>query len=346
MSEPQTLLAGPLFVGVILNWALFGSLVIQLYDYHSHFRSRDRLIVKVLVHWVSTIELVQTVFCTHTAWWLLVKNWGISDGLPWTGTYIPILNGLASASVQGFYALQVFHQTVVVLFLIICGRRIWQFEIRFLDMFGIKYIVKMSAVVIVLIALTQFAAGVWVAVEFIRASRNIADIALINAPAETWLIGSFICDLLIAVVMVFLLMTVRRGSNNKRTMLMINNLIVNTVETGAVTAVLALVELILYETSPDTYMHIAVEFVLGRLYCNVLLAALNGRARETDRVPDRKLGNVTSVNFQSGTEMSSGAIHFNRPGVRNADDSLDGSTNVATSSDDHDGTTKKSYSLW
>ena len=52
---------------------------------------------------------------------------------------------------QGFYALRVFHQTAVVLFLIICGRRIWQFEIRFLDMFGIKYMVKMSAVVIVLV---------------------------------------------------------------------------------------------------------------------------------------------------------------------------------------------------
>ncbi|KAF7361167.1 hypothetical protein MSAN_01148500 [Mycena sanguinolenta] len=330
MSEPQTLLAGPLFVGVVLNWALFGALVIQLYDYHSYFRTRDRLIVKILVHWVSTVEVVQTVFITHTAWWVLVRNWGISDGLPWTGTYIPILNGLASASVQAFYAW-----------------RIWQFEIRFLDMFGIKYAVKMSAVVIVLTALTQFAAGIWVAIEFIRASRNIADIALIRAPAETWLIGSFVCDLLIAVVMVFLLMSVRRGSNNKRTMLMINNLIVNTVETGAITAVLALTELILYETSPNTYMHIAVEFVLGRLYCNVLLAALNGRARETDRVPDRKLGNITSVNFQpGGTELTAGPINFNRAGGHSADDSLSGPTNVATASDSDGGTTKKSYSLW
>ncbi|KAF7361032.1 hypothetical protein MSAN_01133600 [Mycena sanguinolenta] len=329
MSEPQTLLAGPLFVGAVLNWALFGALVIQLYDYHSYFRSRDRFLIKILVHWVSTVALVQTVFVTHTAWWLLVRNWGISDGVPWTGTYIPILNGLASGSVQGFYAW-----------------RIWHFEIRFLNMFGIKYIVKTSAVVIILTALTQFAAGIWVAIEFIRASRNIADIALIRAPAETWLIGSFVCDLLIAVVMVFLLITVRRGSNNKHTMMVINNLIVNTVETGAITAVLALTELILYVTSPNTYMHIAVEFVLGRLYCNVLLAALNGRARETGRVPDRKLRNVTSVNLQpGGTELSAGTINFNRPGGHSADESLSGPSNVATASDSDDGTTKKSHSL-
>ncbi|KAF7361158.1 hypothetical protein MSAN_01147600 [Mycena sanguinolenta] len=318
MSEvPQTLLAGPLvnsvFVGVVLNWALLGALIIQLYDYHSHFQSRDRLPVRILVHSVSVIELVQTGFITHVAWWHLVRNWGKSNDLPWTGIYIPILNGLASASVQGFYAW-----------------RIWLFEMKSLGMFGVKSIVRVSAVVIVLTALTQFSASIWVGVQFERASRDITKIALIRAPAETWLIGSFVCDLLIAVTMVAILVSARRLSSTKRTMFIINNLIINTVETGAVTAVLALTELILYELSPNTYMHIAVEFILGRLYCNVLLAALNGRARETGET-DRDLANVTSVNFHPETEAIAEPI--NLTGINKPDDNCAPPTaSVATTS--------------
>ncbi|KAJ6452270.1 hypothetical protein C8R45DRAFT_1041082 [Mycena sanguinolenta] len=313
MSEvPQTLLAGPLFVGAVLNWALLGALMVQIYDYHSHFRSRDRRPVRILVHFVSAIELVQTGFITHLAWWHLVRNWGKSNDLPWTGIYIPVLNGLASASVQGFYAW-----------------RIWLFQTKSLGVFGVRSVVRVSAVVIVLTALTQFAASIWVAVQFQRASRDITHITLIRTPAETWLIGSFVCDLLIAVTMVFLLVSVRRESKTKRTMFVINNLIINTVETGAITAVLALAELILYELSPDTYMHITVEFVLGRLYCNVLLATLNGRNRETGET-DRNLANITSVNFQPETEVPVEPIHLT--GINKPDDIGAPTTSVATTS--------------
>ncbi|KAF8137822.1 hypothetical protein K438DRAFT_1947105 [Mycena galopus ATCC 62051] len=295
MSEPtpQILLAGPLFVGVILNWALLGALMIQIYDYHSHFRS-DRRPVRLLVHFVSTVELVQTGFITHTAWWHLVNNWGKPNGLldvPWTSTYIPVLNGIASASVQIFYAW-----------------RIWLFESKSLELFEIKSICRLSAVLIVMTALTQFSAAIWVAVEFLRAAQNIASIALINSAAETWLVGSFVCDIMITFTMVFILLSVRRQSNSKRTVSLLNNLIVSTVETGAITAVLALTQLVLYKTSPTTYMHVTIEFVLGRLYCNVLLATLNGRHRNPDQEPPQEqggaVGNRTTLIFEQGTEMN------------------------------------------
>jgi hypothetical protein len=49
-------------------------------------------------------------------------------------------------------------------------------------------------------------------------------------------------------------------------MSLLNNLIISTIETGAITAVLALIQLVLYKVYPSNYMHVTVEFVLGRLY--------------------------------------------------------------------------------
>ncbi|KAJ7320920.1 hypothetical protein DFH08DRAFT_389350 [Mycena albidolilacea] len=46
-ETPHMFLAGPLFVGVILNWALLGALTIQIYDYHTSFRN-DRRAVQIL----------------------------------------------------------------------------------------------------------------------------------------------------------------------------------------------------------------------------------------------------------------------------------------------------------
>ncbi|KAF7334404.1 hypothetical protein MVEN_02269600 [Mycena venus] len=330
MSEPppDLLLAGPLvsrmtyestvwlitfrkFVGVILNWALLGALMIQIYDYHSYFRKTDRRAIKFLVHFVSVLELVQTGFITHTAWWHLVQNWGKPNGLliaPWTSTYVPILNGLASASVQGFFAW-----------------RIWLFETKStIGRIEAKYIGRLTAGLIILTALMQFSAAVWVAVEFVRASRNIANTALIGAAAETWLVGSFVCDLLITITMVIILLSARRKTSSKSTMFLLNNLIINTIETGAITAVLALTQLVLYKLYPTDYMHVTVEFVLGRLYSNVLLATLNGRHRETGRV----ITNFHStIKFQNETEMNP------FPGERMGwKVSKDGGANVETSS--------------
>ncbi|KAJ7902570.1 Dbl homology domain-containing protein [Mycena olivaceomarginata] len=48
-------------------------------------------------------------------------------------------------------------------------------------------------------------------------------------------------------------------------MSLLNNLIISTIETGAITAVLALIQLVLYKVYPSNYMHVTVEFVLGRL---------------------------------------------------------------------------------
>ncbi|KAJ7112896.1 hypothetical protein C8R44DRAFT_881948 [Mycena epipterygia] len=272
MAEDPILLVGPLFIGTILNWALLGALVIQLYNYYSYFRITDRIFVKILVYSVATLEFCQTAFITHVVWQQVISQWGDFTVLatsPWTSSATPVLNGVVSAIVQCFFAW-----------------RIWVFEKQ---AYGL-----VIAVIVVLIALMQCAAAIAVGVEFSLLSRDLSRIGQLTHAAETWLARSFVCDTIIAVALTII------RSYSKATYSLLNNLIVNTIETGAITAVLALTQLILFEVFPATLLHVALEFIVGRLYANVLLATLNGRHRA------KKLNetvNINSIQVQRETEM-------------------------------------------
>ncbi|KAK7017590.1 hypothetical protein R3P38DRAFT_2716095 [Favolaschia claudopus] len=307
MSEPppQILLAGPLFVGVILKWALLGALVIQIYDYQAYFRRTDRTAIRILVHFVGALEIIQAVLVSHTTWWHLVENWGKPNGLltaAWSGTYIPILNGIAAGSVQGFFAW-----------------RIWLFES--------KSVGRLSSALIVLTATIQLAGAIWVAVEFTHASRNIARIDLIESAAETWLAGSFVCDVIITVSMVLILVSARRKTQSSNTLSLLNKLIISTIETGAITAFLALIQLVLYKVHPNNYLHVAIEFILGQVYSNVLVAALNGR-RHRDTGQDTAAFHTT-IKFRNETELNRIA-QVDLPGVEG--DGANGANGGPTSS--------------
>ncbi|KAJ6560999.1 hypothetical protein B0H10DRAFT_2240145 [Mycena sp. CBHHK59/15] len=109
---------------------------------------------------------------------------------------------------------------------------------------------------------------------------------------------------------------------------MLNRLIVGTIETGAITAGVALLTLILFKIFPSAYYYVATlilmlfllrEFVLGRRYSNVLFATLNGRNRSRNNLPSAisNFGTINRENF--GTEMGplTSAHTLNAPKIDN-----------------------------
>ncbi|KAJ7218648.1 hypothetical protein GGX14DRAFT_437515, partial [Mycena pura] len=58
----------------------------------------------------------------------------------------------------------------------------------------------------------------------------------------------------------------------------ITKLIYNTIETGAITSVVAIVDVTLFILYTQTNLHQTPAFMLGKLYTSVLLATLNSRA--------------------------------------------------------------------
>ncbi|KAJ7856449.1 hypothetical protein B0H14DRAFT_2752790, partial [Mycena olivaceomarginata] len=165
---------------------------------------------------------------------------------------------------------------------------------------------RVAVVLIVAVSLLQFAGTLGVTVVYALLQTNFAEITKVTVFADMWLAGGFVCDIIIAGTMATLLWRAKHRSGFKSTETVLNRLIINTVETGAITATLALIELALFKTMPQTYYHITVEYIQGRMYSNVLLATLNGRHRSRN-ASENAINNFGTFTTQvtTGTELRS-----------------------------------------
>jgi len=109
-----------------------------------------------------------------------------------------------------------------------------------------------------------------------------------------------------------LLMRARKLCTVKSTETMIDRLLVTTIETGAITFIVACVQLILYLKSPDTFVYLTTTYLLGTLYANVLLATLNGRRGSAECHNSSLAFHVPSI----GSNILRGQMnesHFDQP---------------------------------
>ncbi|KAJ6554874.1 hypothetical protein B0H19DRAFT_1154709 [Mycena capillaripes] len=269
-------LTGPILAGTQVNWALLGTLTLGVYQFHVTFPN-ERAIIKALVYGIFLLEVVQTAITSHFAYATLVMGWGdhsVFVKLPWSSLATPIFTGITSASVQLFFA--------------------W----RIYTLGGQSIIYRMVTVVIVLLALMQSLAAIISDARF-AVTTNISEITKLMVGVKVWLFGSAVCDVVITTAMVVILSQYRAKTPWKRTDSLITKLIYNTVETGAVTSVMAIADVTLFITLPTTNLHQTPAFMLGKLYSNVLLVTLN--ARTTGRTPQATA--VTNTGNAEATEL-------------------------------------------
>ncbi|KJA21627.1 hypothetical protein HYPSUDRAFT_685147 [Hypholoma sublateritium FD-334 SS-4] len=283
MTSPYVLFTGPIFIGSFLNWGFFGILILQVYHYFESF-PEDRLGVKVFVYTLLALDTIQSVFATAFAWNILVDGWGnpvVFAQFTWAGVTIPLMTGLVSAIVQIFFAW-----------------RIWILKPN-------SMLAHCMSFLIVVVALLQCSSAFAGAVKFALASNDIKQFLTLTPVVKIWLAGSFVCDILIAGSMIWILTEARSSSEFQPTDSLITKLIINTVETGAVTAATALVQLILFLTMGNSNFVFEVPaLLLGKLYSNVVLATLNGRLRNREIVQNsqlRSVGPMTTVDRSDQT---------------------------------------------
>jgi hypothetical protein len=94
-----------------------------------------------------------------------------------------------------------------------------------------------------------------------------------------WLAGDAVCDILIAISTVTILVKATRQSHFRKTDTTLKRLIRLSVETGLITATGATVELILWQVEKFLNYHYIFFLILGKLYSNAMMAALNSRAQ-------------------------------------------------------------------
>ncbi|KAB5589857.1 Transmembrane protein [Ceratobasidium theobromae] len=124
-----------------------------------------------------------------------------------------------------------------------------------------------------------------------------------------WLGSAAVCDVLIVYMLSTALMTQRTGFG--RTDALVNKLLRYAVNTGLLTSIFAILDLVTFCTMPN-FVHLAFNFVLGKLYTNTLLATLN--AREIAQKPN--IIHIEDGSYRLGEFQSSrttGTIKFNHP---------------------------------
>jgi len=247
------LLTAPVYLGNSLNWALFGMLTVQVYRFYNLF-PKERFLLKLFVATIYIVESAHALLLIAFGWDYLVSGWGQSsavENIPPPGLAQPIITGIISGIVQTFYAWRIWT----------LGNSIWA---------------HIASVVIVLVALLSSVTSITAGIMFCFVQDIAGEVRL--APAvNVYLSAGVAADILIAFFMSLILIRARKITPFKKTEALITKLLIASIETGAVTAVTALVDLALFIRLPEFNFHLCPSLMLSQLYSNAALASLNQR---------------------------------------------------------------------
>ncbi|KAF9003562.1 hypothetical protein BDQ17DRAFT_1355537 [Cyathus striatus] len=267
-------LTGPLLIGHLFNWGLYGCLVVQCYIYYLAF-PKDTLLPKSLVGFALTLETLQTVLSTRDAFRNFGSGWGDFkdlDTVGWLWFSVPVIGSLISFTAQNFFAWRIW----------ILSRQLY------------------FPILIALISTTQCIFGLWVGISahivgFFSQFQNHS-----FNQTSVWLGGTALCDIIITFCMIYYLSRERNGFRS--TNVLIARVIRVTVETGLICAAFAILDLSFFLKWRDNNYHLAPSIALSKLYSNSLLVVLNSRVRIVGgRVMTEPLDVTASVSFSTGT---------------------------------------------
>ncbi|KAF7364359.1 putative Transmembrane protein [Mycena sanguinolenta] len=222
-------LTGPLILGYMWSYCLYGVLLVQTYMYTELFPNDSRGL-KMLVGVMFFFETLFTVLMTIAAWSMFGDGWGDPNVIlqfNWTWGILPLLSGIHSGMTQGFYIWRIWVLT----------KQLW------------------LPVPICLGVFTQLFGLYWFAIKFNIAHWRIASLPPLSGEVTVWLVGSASCDVLITLALTGILWRRKKQSEFADTTGILNRLIRLSVETGALTSVTAILEIILWLNWQKFYYH-------------------------------------------------------------------------------------------
>ncbi|KAJ7147936.1 hypothetical protein C8R43DRAFT_1195282 [Mycena crocata] len=130
---------------------------------------------------------------------------------------------------------------------------------------------------IVMVALMQSFAAIISDSRF-AVTTDVNEIPKLILGVRVWLIGSAVCDVIITVTMLVILTGMKKSVPWTKTSTLIEKLQYNIIQTGAITSIVAILDVTLFLVFPANNFHQTPAFMLGKLYSNVLVVTLNARA--------------------------------------------------------------------
>ncbi|KAK0451668.1 hypothetical protein EV421DRAFT_1898603 [Armillaria borealis] len=256
---PIAELTGPYIAGALLNWGLFGTLSVQLYLYYLAFPN-DRRFIKYLVYGIYVVEFGQTMLVAHDTFAIFGYGFGDLDVMDKINFYWlvgPIMGGVASCVGQVFYAYRI-------------------------------YILSKSRIIsifIICVALASSVIAMMIGIEYFK----VGNITKLNSGNRRTYIAvgiscgvGALCDILIAICMTYYASSFSRSlmlstTNFRRTRVLVTKIIRLTIETGSVTAVVALFNFFFFVLFPHRTFFVTLGLLTPKLYANTIYMVLNSR---------------------------------------------------------------------
>ncbi|KAH7912480.1 hypothetical protein BJ138DRAFT_1134694 [Hygrophoropsis aurantiaca] len=239
-----------MFIGAVFMMAIYGILVLQVVSYMSVYRHNDRPWIVSYVLTLFAIVTIKVVFNIQYLYDALIIHFSDSSYLL-GANWAPLLTGVISGVVQLFYA--------------------WRVHVIVQK--------KWLTVIIVLLSLIGGLSGIATAVCAIYIPI-FTHFQRFKAAVTLWLGFSALSDVIIAALLVWHLQ--RRKTGFKATDTIVNQIIRLTIQTGAATSVIALLDLIIFLADVGAPikvlpLHLLFNSLLATLYANSLMASLNAR---------------------------------------------------------------------
>ncbi|EAU87439.2 hypothetical protein CC1G_02198 [Coprinopsis cinerea okayama7 len=258
-------------IGALVNAMMYGLTTLQTYIFYLYY-PKDSRGNKLLVAVVWVIDSVHTALVSWCIYYYLVTNYDNPEGLKtghWTLFTSVLCNVIVACIVQSYFTYRIFQ-------LASQRARWWLGGIIGLTVFA------------------HFAFGVETVVFcFIKKDfARLHEFALIAA--TPFAITAVLSDILIAGSLCVLLHGSRTGFRN--TNRLVTMLIIYAINRCILTSVVAVVEVIIFSLRPNAYWYLAIDFVIGKLYANSLLATLNSRMA---------LAKATEINTTSNARFTS-----------------------------------------
>lgn len=260
---------GAIFVGILVATALEGVLTLQCYIYYSNFKE-DRAFLKGLVGVVWFLDTLHLAIVAAMQYAYVITNFDDFTFLAaatWQFDVSVILTSTVAFLIQSYFMW-----------------RTWVLTKNY-----------PLALTIFILALLSLGFGIACGAEtFIL--KDFKRFVVFSWGVSTWLGASAACDLVVAGSLCWTLWHSKTGFKPTDTLL--DRLIVWTLNTGMLTSVVAVIDLICFATM-NNLVHFAFNVTLAKLYANMFVATLNQRLRARSR-------SNTGMEFDSETEGGNG----------------------------------------
>ncbi|PPQ71716.1 hypothetical protein CVT25_004851, partial [Psilocybe cyanescens] len=264
-------------LATLLNSGAYGVLTVQAFLYHLAFSAKDSIRLRATVYGIYTLETIQTMMVGRTVFDIYVLgflNPQSTDEVRDLWFSVPIIGGL----VQAFYA-----RRILIFGQFISHYRLTAGAVLVVRMEGDKgehetqsanirlssqlSVLQLASTIVTSVELAQdqFWSRVW--------GRNS------RLPFLIWNASGATCDLTIACSMTYMSSKLSYTKPEyKKTRVLVKKLIRLTVETGVLTAFVALLNIILVvaPTGHSQYYQIT-SALLSKMYANTIMVILNSR---------------------------------------------------------------------